>query len=338
MSAADRDGKVAAHLELADEARARGELALALSHYERALAWDLDHPRASALAAALRADLAPGRRAQDPGETLALPRSALGPIASRYRLLRELGRGGAGTVYLAEDLHLERRVAIKVLHRAAAGADPGRDLPEARLVGALSHPGVVRILDLDASRGVVVMEHLAGGSLRDRLEARAAFPARAVRRLARGVLETLEVVHGAGVVHGDLKPANLLFRHGGDPLESVVVADFGVATAHASTPATPGPEGAAPRAGTLGYAAPELQAGNPGDARADLYALGILLRECLLGASPFDRAALLAGEAAPLTPLPEGTSEELAAALESLCAAAPGDRPASAHEALARFA
>src|SRR5262249_54158609 len=134
---------------------------------------------------------------------------------SRYRLLRELGRGSAATVYLARDDELGREVALKLLHPQlydAAHADArARFFQEARIAASLRHPGVVAIYDLDESLKLIVMEHCAGGSLRGRLLQGPLVPREASWRMCE-LLSSLSHLHERGIVHRDLKPGNLLLR------------------------------------------------------------------------------------------------------------------------------
>lgn len=312
------------HLRLADAARAAGDLEGALSHYERCLAWRLDTPRARTLADDLRGRRGAGRD----HPTLALPAERLGEAARRYRLLREIGRGGAGTVYLADDARLGRRVALKVLHPRPDRA--ARALLEAQAAAALAHPGVVRIYDVVPAQRVVVMEHLAGGSLRERLPPGTPLAPRAAALLVGALCEIVEAVHRRGLVHGDLKPGNVLFRPDRRGLGRPVLADFGLARVRATT--------GAGAVGTLAYMAPEVRAGAAPGPAADLYALGVLLYEILTGAPPHARARLLSGERLPPPPLPGSIPSPLRALARALLAERPGDRPPSAAEVGARLA
>ncbi len=313
-----------ARLRLGDLLRDAGDLAGARMHYERALAVDLDLPRARALADALGtgadAEAAGGR------PTLVLPRARLGPAADRYVLLRELGRGGAGTVYLAEDARLGRRVAVKVLHPRPGEAPPARLLAEVQAAVAVAHPGIVRIFDVDPERGVVVMEHLAGGSLRDRLVPGEPVPPAAAAGLARGLAEALAVLHRRGVIHGDLKAGNVLFR-GGAGLSEPVIADFGLAREAG---------GGRRPAGTLAAMAPEVRAGAAPTPAADVWALGVLLHEVLAGRPPIAPGDILQGRLTP-SALPEAVPEPLRRLVAALLAADPEARPADADAVLARL-
>lgn len=306
------------HDLLSQAHEALGDAAAAARHLEALLLEDLDHPQARARYARLRAPASPAARPPSaergaPAGTAGLPTiGGAGEVEhQRYRLVRELGRGSAGTVYLAQDRELERELAVKIFHPRLQGG-PGRAeaaaraFGEARLMAALRHPGVVAVYDLDEARSLVVMELCRGGTLRQRL-ASGRLPIEATLRRAGELLRTLCVVHRRGVVHGDLKPGNLLFR-GVEPgaaegegdeaiLGDLVLADFGVAQLlHEEGAAAPA------QAGTLGYLAPERRSrGAPLQPAADLYAAGAILSEMLNGALPLSRQGLLRGERLPAT-------------------------------------
>ncbi|MEO6951958.1 MAG: protein kinase [Polyangia bacterium] len=210
-------------------------------------------------------------------------------LAGRYELERLLGAGASGRVFLARDTLSGRTVAVKALaapHEERARESWARYYAEARLVGSLRHPNVVEILDVDEAQGLVVMEHVAGGTLFDRLYVgERALPAEQqpladglVKRLLLDVLDALSAVHARGVVHRDLKPANLFFTPTGD----VKVGDFGAAHLF-SEEATQ----TAGFVGTLAYMAPEQMSGGAVDFTADLYALGAIAFHALTGRLPF---------------------------------------------------
>lgn len=203
-------------------------------------------------------------------------------IASRYRLEKPLGRGGMATTYLAHDLLLDRPVAIKVLH-----ADPSeprelaRFVREARVAAALSHPHVVHVFDAgqDGEIAYLVMEWIDGGDLASLIRERAPLPIDEAVQLTLDVLDGLAAIHRAGIVHRDVKPANVLLdRHGRAKL-----TDFGIAR-RVADPTLTGPTDLL---GTAPYVAPERVRGQPATAASDLYAVGILLYELLTGRLPF---------------------------------------------------
>ncbi|HEY7105862.1 MAG TPA: PASTA domain-containing protein [Acidimicrobiia bacterium] len=203
-------------------------------------------------------------------------------LAGRYRLLTPIGAGASGRVYIADDVRLRRRVAVKVLHAALAD-DAGflrRFRAEAQVAASLHHPNVMAVYDWgDDDVPFMVLELLRGGSLRGLLDSGSLLsPAQAVH-LGRQVTAALEYAHARGLVHRDIKPANLLFDEHG----IVRVADFGLARALAEASWT---EPAGSVVGTARYAAPEQATGAPLDGRADLYALAVVLVESVTGTVP----------------------------------------------------
>ena len=203
-------------------------------------------------------------------------------LAGRYRLLAPIGTGASGRVYVADDVTLRRKVAVKVLHSALAD-DAGflrRFRTEAQLAASLHHPNVMAVYDWgDDGVPFMVLELLEGGSLRGMLDhERRLSPAQAAH-VGRQVAAALEYAHSRGLVHRDVKPANLLFDEHG----IVRVADFGLARALAEASWTE-PAGAV--LGTARYAAPEQGGAFPLDGRADLYALALVIIESVTGRVP----------------------------------------------------
>ena len=269
-----------------------GAVAAAAGRWERLLADDIDDTQARARLARLR-PTAPsplGRENERAGaaETLVSPE---GVETLRYRLVREIGRGATATVYLARDEALDLSVALKILHPQLAGSrrtEPlGRFLAGARLLAGLRHPGVVAVYDVDEPAHALAMEWIAGGTLRARLGAHPdGLPAAEVAATADCLLTTLAFLHARGIVHGDLKPSNLLLRASGE----VVLADFGGAV-QLDREAKAARQGEA--GGTPLYLAPEQFQGAPASAETDLYAAGAILWEAATGRALRSHADLL---------------------------------------------
>src|SRR5271165_62665 len=205
-------------------------------------------------------------------------------LGKRYRLLSALGTGASAHVYLAEDVSLQRHVAVKVLQPALASDEAflKRFRAEARSVASLNHPHVLRVFDWgdDADGPYLVLEYLGGGSLRDLLDRGVRLTHSQAASLGTEVAQGLAYAHVRGLVHRDIKPANLLFDEEG----RVRVADFGVARALAEAAWT---EPAGAMVGTARYISPEAAEGKPVDGRADVYSLALVLYEAVTGTVPF---------------------------------------------------
>ncbi len=205
-------------------------------------------------------------------------------LGKRYRLLSALGTGASAHVYLAEDVSLQRHVAVKVLQPGLATDESflKRFRAEARSVASLNHPHVLRVFDWgdDADGPYLVLEYLGGGSLRDLLDRGIRLTHSQAASLGTEVAQGLAYAHVRGLVHRDIKPANLLFDEEG----RVRVADFGVARALAEAAWT---EPAGAMVGTARYISPEAAEGKPVDGKADVYSLALVLYEAVTGTVPF---------------------------------------------------
>jgi serine/threonine protein kinase/beta-lactam-binding protein with PASTA domain len=205
-------------------------------------------------------------------------------LGDRYRLVTALGTGASAHVYLADDVSLHRRVAIKVLHPALAGdaAFLKRFRAEARAVAALNHPNILQVYDWGEEDGepFLVLEYLAGGSLRQVYDTGALLTPEQAVAVGIQAAAGLDYAHRRGLVHRDIKPANLLF----DADRRLRIADFGLARALAEAAWTE-PDGAI--LGTARYAAPEQVEGFVLDGKADVYALALVLYEGVTGEAPF---------------------------------------------------
>jgi len=210
-------------------------------------------------------------------------------LRDRYELVREIASGAMGEVHEAIDRTNGQRVAVKML-RPELAAEAGlrrRFRRESSILRSIEHPGIVRILDAgedDDERAFTVMELLAGETLESRLQRDGAMSIETAAPILLGVASALEEIHGRGVVHGDLKPANV-FLTPSAPFAKLV--DFGLSKVEGLDRLTRTGE----LAGTPVYMAPELFTGEGGrepDARLDLYALGVLAYQTLSNALPFD--------------------------------------------------
>ncbi|HUZ99378.1 MAG TPA: serine/threonine-protein kinase [Gaiellaceae bacterium] len=201
-------------------------------------------------------------------------------IAGRYRLDELIGRGGMSEVWVATDLELGRRVAVKLL---APNEDIARFEREARAVAALADPNVTQLYDYGESDGrpFMVLEYLSGGSLEDLLRANGALPDGDTHRIAAEIAAGLAHAHARGVIHRDLKPSNVLFDEEG----RAKLSDFGIARMAAG-------DGTLTEAGTVlgtaAYISPEQAAGLPATAASDVYSFGVLLFRMLTARLPFE--------------------------------------------------
>lgn len=251
-------------------------------------------------------------------------------LADRYRLDRELGQGGMATVYLAHDLKHDRDVAIKVLRDDVAqtvGAE--RFLREIRMAARLSHPHILPLFDSGQVDDALyyVMPVVRGESLRDRLDRERMLPVADAVRIASEVAGALEHAHRSGVVHRDIKPDNILLQDG-----HALVADFGIGKALESVdPETATQTGVS--VGTPAYMSPEQASGEAVDGRSDIYSLGCVLYEMLVGEQPFTGPTVMAVIAkrfvqapADVTALRDGVSRPVANVVAKALARAPMDR------------
>jgi len=254
-------------------------------------------------------------------------------VAGRYRLLGRLGQGGMGVVWRAHDELLRRDVAVKELH-VRIGVDGDfqnrQVLREARAAARLRHPGVVAVHDVvvDDGRPLIVMELIDGPSLADLVRTEGPLPEQRVAEIGVQVLAALSVAHEQGVVHRDVKPANILLD--GD---RVVLTDFGIAAVTSDTTLT------SSVLGSPEYLAPERVNGEQATPATDLWSLGVTLCAALRGESPFQRSDTQATLAAVLTyePPPIPRAPRLWPVLNALLCKDPGPRP-TATEAVAMLA
>lgn len=265
----------------------------------------------------------------------------LGPgmTVAGYRIDRKLGAGGMGSVYLAQHPRLPRKDALKVLTR---GADPefrARFLREAELAGRLDHPNIVGIYDCGSAGELlwIAMQFVNGFDAAELLKREpGGLPAERAVAIITGAARGLDEAHRAGLLHRDVKPANILIEPGISGQDRVLVTDFGIARA---TTESAGLTAAGKMLATLAFAAPEQISGDALDARTDVYALGCTLYQLLTGAVPFPRetaAAVMHAHLAAPRPRPSAVNRSLPSGFDTVIARAmatdPNDRYRSCGE------
>jgi TolB-like protein/tetratricopeptide (TPR) repeat protein len=266
----------------------------------------------------------------------------IGTILNHYEVLRELGRGAMGTVYLAHDHRLDRKVALKLLPPELVADDLRRRRfdRESRALAALNHPNIVTVHSVEEADGqpFIVMEWVQGRTLLDLIPLRGLTVDRALE-LAIPIADGVAQAHAAGIIHRDLKPSNVMVRDDG----VVKVLDFGISKSEPETVA----DGAAIRAdltaegrvmGTLPYMSPQQVLGMPLDARSDVFSLGVILYEMLAGVRPFHGeghatlAAAILQQPAPLLERLAAVPPDVARVVQRCLEKEPSHRYASARE------
>jgi len=256
----------------------------------------------------------------------------------RFHLLRELGRGAIGAVYLAHDPLIDRSVAVKTFNPRLTPAEKiqyrEQFVNEARAAGRLSHPNIVTVFDACDENGVtwIAMEFLQGRELHKLLEAGHRFSHDEVSAIIRKLAEALDYAHGNGVIHRDIKPSNIFLQEGGQPK----LVDFGIARAPNRLAAVPA-DASQPYTlfhrdllGTPNYMSPEQALGKAVDPRTDLYSLGAVMYEMLTGRKPFagrDTDQLLQQIAYKAPPTPHELNPAIPAELSHVVMTALAKRP-----------
>ena len=271
---------------------------------------------------------------------------AAGHVIGPYTIVRELGRGGMGRVYLATDSRLGRSVALKAVAPRLTGDPSNRERlrREARAAAGLSHPGICTVYALEEYEGdlFIAAEYVDGLTLRQLLSGPRPGPAE-ILRTARDVASALASAHAQGIVHRDLKPENVMRTGDG----RVKILDFGLARADApdDDPRAIRVTQAGVLVGTPGYMAPEQLNGERGGARADVFAYGVLIYELACGAHPFASstpvgvaARILHSDAAPIDDLCPALPAPLAAVVDRCLRKSPAERFGSAAEIAAALA
>ncbi|MDE0546739.1 Stk1 family PASTA domain-containing Ser/Thr kinase [Microbacterium sp. C7(2022)] len=260
-------------------------------------------------------------------------------VDGRYRVRARIARGGMATVYVATDLRLERRVALKVMHSHLSDDTvfQSRFIQEARAAARLADPHVVNVFDQgqDGEMAYLVMEYLPGITLRELLREQKRLTLTQAVSIMDAILSGLSAAHRAGIVHRDVKPENVLLAEDG----RIKIGDFGLARATTANTAT-----GAQLLGTIAYLAPELVTRGSADARSDIYALGIMLFEMLTGEQPYkgEQPMQIAFQhATDSVPRPSVKNPGVPEQLDELVLWAternPDDRPADAAEMLDRL-
>jgi predicted Ser/Thr protein kinase len=251
------------------------------------------------------------------------------PADSRYTIRGELGRGAMGIVHRAEDTILGRDVALKELPSHLMGSKElyERFRVEARALARLSHPGIVQVFDLvqGPSGSFMAMELVRGGSLDERLVEGTPMPIAEVARLGASLARALDHAHGAGVIHRDFKPQNVLMTESGDPK----VTDFGLAKMQEGPKLTQ----AGAMMGSPAYMSPEQATGGVADGKTDVYSLGVTLFQMAAGRLPFEESgpalfmAHLQNEPPRLDTFNAAASAPLVELVAEMLAKSPADRP-----------
>ena len=240
-----------------------------------------------------------------------------------YNVVKLLAKGGMAAIYLAEQKSLQRQVVLKFLNPKLDDAITKRFIDEGRIIASLEHPNVITVFDVVSTDkyNFIAMEYLEGGDLENRLKT--GLDTYTALEIISKISDALHLIHKQGIIHGDVKPANVLFRRNGCPL----LTDFGIS--HQIEPKKEVDKGTDDLYASPTYASPELIQGKPFDYRTDMYSLGIMMYEMLVGEKPFLGDTEIETIANSIqNPVPKLPSElkEFQPLLESLLAKSPEDR------------
>jgi serine/threonine protein kinase len=266
----------------------------------------------------------------------------IGQNLGRYHILEQLGEGGMATVYKAYDTHLECDVAVKVIRMDLMPPDIAaktvkRFEREARMLAQLTHPNIVKITDYGENEGepYLVMVYLSGGTLKSLMTGQP-MPWHEAARLLAPIARALEYAHQQGMIHRDVKPSNILITQSGEPM----LSDFGVAKLFDSEQ-TMDLTGTSMGVGTPEYMAPEQATSKAIDARADIYALGVVFFELVTGRKPYEAdtpLAVLVKQASESLPRPSDLVSGLPAQVEGILLKALAKKPDDRYEDMGKFA
>jgi serine/threonine protein kinase len=257
-------------------------------------------------------------------------------LAERYRIASVVGRGGLATVYRADDESLHRTVALKVIHGSLGDVDAARrHEDEVRLVAGFNHPGLVTLFDVvtldendNGGHVVLIMQFVDGADLSSRLK-RGAIGAELAAEIGADVADALAYIHGRGVMHRDVKPANILLPAAGNQV--AMLADFGIARIVDESGIT----STGLIVGTANYLSPEQAAGATLSPATDIYSLGLVLLECLTGKRAFPGSAVesVAARLSADPEIPAEVAQEWRVLLQQMLSREPEERPSAAEVA-----
>jgi serine/threonine protein kinase len=257
---------------------------------------------------------------------------SLGHTFGKYRLVERLGQGGMAEVFSAFQAGVERLVVVKILHCHLASDETfvERFQREARAIGSLQHPNIVRIIDVDVHDGMdfMVMDYVSGGTLSSYLKERTLLPVDEALRIGKQLAEALAHAHRQGVIHRDIKPSNILFTD--ETHQHAVLTDFGLARLCNDADARLTMTGA--MVGTPTYMSPEAVRGEPCDGSSDIYSLGVVLYELVTGRPPYVANTpyrMMMKQTTDPLPSPRALNPDLPVAVEELLLKALAKDPAA---------